>query len=61
MLLSAKSVLLFSKIVKIFRKPDKISLLLVLIGNWIDMCLGLQKPEVMAINAFSLTRNNNAF
>ena len=52
---------LFHKIVEQFGKPDKISLMLELISNWIDMCLGIQKPEAMAIEAFSLTWNNNDF
>ena len=51
----------FHKIVQKFGKPDKISLLPELISNWIDMCLGIQKPEAMAIDAFSLTWNNNDF
>ena len=52
---------LFHKIVEKFGKPEKMSLLLELISNWIDMCLGTQKPDAMAINAFSLTWNNNDF
>ena len=52
---------LFHKIVEKFRKPDKISLLLELISNWIYMCLSIQKLEAMAISAFCLTWNSNDF
>ena len=53
---------LFHKIVeKLLENLAYISLLLELISNWIDMCLGIRKPEAMAINAFSLTWNNKDF
>ena len=62
MLQSGNSILLFfTKLLKILEKQTYISLLLELISNWIDMCLGIRKPEAMAINAFSLTWNNNHF
>ena len=50
----------FHKIVENLGKPGKTSLLLELISNWIDVCL-IQKPEKMAINALSLTWNNDDF
>ena len=43
----------FYKIVEKFGKPGKNSLLQELISNWIPTCLSIQKPEAMAINAFS--------
>ena len=52
---------LFHKIVEKFGKPENISLLLELISNWIYLCLGIQKPEAMTINAFFLTWNSNYF
>ena len=62
MLLSENSILLFFiKLLKNLENQTYISLLLELISNWIDMCLGIRKPEAMAINAFSLTWNNNHF
>ena len=62
MLQSGNSILLFfTKLLKNLEKQTYISLLLELISNWIDMCLGIWKPEAMAINAFSLTWNNNDF
>ena len=62
MLQSGNSILLFfTKLLENLEKQTYISLLLELISNWIDMCLGIQKPEVMAINAFSLNWNNNDF
>ena len=51
----------FIKLQKNLENQTYISLLLELISNWIDMCLGIQKPEAMAISAFSLTWNNNDF
>ena len=50
----------FHKIVEKFVKPGKTYLLLELISNWIDVCL-IQKSEKMAINASSLTWNNDDF
>ena len=50
----------FHKIVEKFGKQGKTYLLLELISHWIDVCL-IQKPEKMAINAFSLTWNNDDF
>ena len=44
---------------KILEKQTYISLLLELISNWIDMCLGIRKPEAMAINAFSLEQQQS--
>ena len=61
-LLSGNSILLFFiKLLKNLEKQTYISLLLELISNWIDMCLGIWKPEAMAINAFPLTWSNNDF
>ena len=62
MLLSGNSILLFFiKLLKNLENQTYISLLVELISSWIDMCLGIQKPEAMAISAFSLTWNNNDF
>ena len=58
MLLSGNSILLFFiTFLKKLENQTYISLLLELISNWIDMCLGIRKPEAMAINTFSLTWN----
>ena len=60
--LSGNSILLFFiKLLKHLERKTYISLLLELISNWIDTCLGIQKPEAMAISALSLTWNNNDF
>ena len=50
---------LLHKMLKILEKQTYISLLLELISNWIDMCLGIRKPEAMAINAFSLEQQQS--
>ena len=52
---------LFHKIAENLEKQTYIFLLLELISNWIDMCLGIKKPEAMAINVFSPTWKNNDF
>ena len=60
--MSGNSILLFFiKLLRNLENQTYISLLLELISNWIDMCLGMWKPEAMAINAFSLTWNKNDF
>ena len=59
---SENSILLFfTKLLKNLEKQTYISLLLELMSNWIDMCLGIRKPEAMVINAFSLNWINNDF
>ena len=56
MLQSGNSILpFFTKLLKNLEKQTYISLLLELISNWVDMCLGIRKPEAVAINAFSLS------
>ena len=50
----------FHKVVEKFGKPD-IYLFTTRINKQLDMFLGIQKPEAMAINAFCLTWNNNDF
>ena len=44
------------KLLKNLKNQTYISLLLELISNWIDMCLGIKKPEAMDISALSLTK-----
>ena len=62
MLQRGNSILLFfTKLLKNLEKQTYLSLLLELISSWIYMCLGIRKPEAMAINAFSLTWNNSDF
>ena len=62
MLQRENSILLFfTKLLKNLEKQTYISLLLELMSNWIDMCLGIRKPEAMVINAFSLNWINNDF
>ena len=51
----------FNKIVEIFGKRDIYLFTTRIISNWIDMCLGIRKPEAMAINVLFLTWNNNDF
>ena len=62
MLQSGNSILpFFTKLLRNLERQTYISFLLELISNWKDMCLGIRKPKAMAVNAFSLTWNNNDF
>ena len=62
MLQSGNSILLFfTNLLKNWKSRHISLLILELISNSVDMCLGIRKPGAMAINAFSLTGNNNDF
>ena len=53
---SENSILLFfTKLLKNLEKQTYISLLLELMSNWIDMCLGIWKPEAMVTMPSLLT------